>query len=423
VPADGYLRRVLADGALPFRYRGGVRALLGEPDGPGLLRAAPPAPQPQLSYPRPAWTGEVELPDDILTMARGPLDWPAGNDPPGSDGDHGTAAGGFSRGMPDGIPEPAAGHPPAAARRAAVPERPAAAAEPGPRPEAAASQHAVTDLSSTAVPGPAPGTSAGPAHAARPMITEAAPPVAAGPRKTQVAETAVPAPPQAVPPTAARPLAAAGPGPAGTAAAPAQREPKPAASAGGPRELLIPGKTVRSPLMAGSEEAGAGPDPSGPVRQVSQRQPGGPPRRSDGEPAGITGREQTLTYGSGERSRPDLSPAVGLIPPRPPGASLREHGADPVIPGRQASPLRVQRPAGPGRQADIGPARQAETAPRRPAAQAGIRRPAEQPPAAASVPAPQVIIVPPPRTLRSRMPPSAFWERRYLGRLWSRPLR
>ena len=408
MPADGYLRRVLADGALPFRYRGSVRALLGEPDGPGLLRAALPAPQPQLSYPRPAWTGEVELPDDILTMARGPLDWPAGNDPPGSDGDHGTAADGISRDMPEAIPEPAAGHPLAAAPQAAVPERPAAAAEPGPRPEAAASPHAVMDLSSTAVPGPAPGTPAGPAHAARPMITEVAP---------HVAGPAVSARTQAAPP------AAAGPGPARSAAAPTQRKPKPAASAGGPRELLIPGKTVRTTLMTGSEEAGAGPDPSGLARQMSQRQPGGPPRRPGGEPAGITGCEQAVTYGSGESSRPDMSPAVRLTPPRPRGASPREHGADPVIPGRQAGPLRVQHPAGPGRQAGIGSARQAETPPRRAAPQAGIRHHAEHPPAAAQVPAPQVIIVPPPRTLRSRTPPSAFWERRYLGRLWSRPLR
>ena len=419
MPADGYLRRVLAHGALPFRYRGGVRVLLGEPDGPGLLRATPPAPQPQLSYPRSAWTGEADLPDDILTMTRGSLDWPAGNDRPGGDGDRGTAAGGMSRGMPDEIPETAAGHPPAAARRMDVAEQPAATAERGPQPDAAASPRAVMEVSSAAVPGPAPGPPAGPAHAARPLITQPAPHVAAEPAPTPVAEPAVPPLPQA------GPLAAAGPGPA---TAPAQREPKPVASAGGPRELLIPGRTVRSSLMTGSGEAGARPDPSGLAGHVSQGRPDGPPRRSGGEPAGITGREQAVTYGSGEGGGPGLSPAVRRIPPRPQGASAREHGGgDPVIPGRQAAPGRVQRPTGPGRQAGIGPAREAETLPRRPAPQAGIRSQAEQPPApppaVPPVPAPQVIIAPPSRTPRSRTPPRAFWERRYLGRLWSRPLR
>ena len=84
--ADGYLRRVLADGARPFRYRGGVRALLGEPDSPGLLRATLPAPRPQFSYRRPAWTGEIEVPDGVLTMARRSLDWPGVDDRPGGDG-------------------------------------------------------------------------------------------------------------------------------------------------------------------------------------------------------------------------------------------------------------------------------------------------------------------------------------------------
>jgi hypothetical protein len=420
VPADGYLRRVLAHGAQPFWYRGGVRVLLGEPDGPGLLRATPPAPQPQLSYPRSAWTGEAELPDDILTMTGESLDWPAVNDRPGGDADRGTAAGGMSRGMPDQIPETAAGHPPAAARRTDVAEQPAATAERGPQPDAA-SPRALMEASSAAVPGPAPGTPTGPAHAARPLITEPAPHVAAEPTQTQVAEPADPPRPQPGPPAAARP------GPARPAAAPAQRQPKPAASAGGPRELLIPGRTVRSSLMTGSEETGARPDPSGLTGQVSQGQPGRPPRRSGGEPAGITGREQAMTYGSGQDGGPGLSPAVRRIPPRPQGASAREHGADPVIPGRQATPLRAQRLAGPGWPADIGPAREAETPPRRPAPQAGIRSQAEQPPApppaVPAVPAPQIIIAPPSRTPRSRTPLRAFWERRYLGRLWSRPLR
>jgi hypothetical protein len=407
VPADGYLGRVLADGALPFRYRGSIRALLGEPDGPGLLRATPPAPQAQLSYPRPAWTGEVERPDGILTMAEGPWDWPAGNDHPGGDGSRGAALGGMRHGVPDEIPEPTASHPPAAAPRTATAERPAAAAERGPQPGAAASPRAVTEVSSATVPGPA--------HAAPPLITEPPSHVTAGPAQIPAAGPAYPPRPQA------GPTAAAGPGPPRSAAAPARRESQPAAPAGGPRELLIPGKTVRSSPMTGSEETSAGPGPSGPAGPVNQGRPDGPSRRSGGAPAEITGHEQARTFGSDESNRPDPSPAVRRIPPGRPGVSAREHGGDPVIPDRHGSPVRGQRPAGPGRQADIGPVREAETPPtRRPRPEASISGQAEQPPAAA--PVPPLIVTLPPRTPRSRTPP-AFWERRHLGRLWSRPLR
>ena len=185
MPADGYLRRVLADGALPFRYRGSVRALLGEPDGPGLLRATLPAPQPQLSYQRLAWTGEIELPDDVLTMARRPLDWPAGDRRPGGDRARGTAADGMSHGMPDEILDPATGHPPAVARRAAV-------SETGPQPETAASPSAVVEVGPPAIPGPAAGTPAGSAHAARPPVTEPARQMTTEPTQTSV--TGRPAP-------------------------------------------------------------------------------------------------------------------------------------------------------------------------------------------------------------------------------------
>ncbi|MGD0603386.1 MAG: hypothetical protein ABSA53_07270 [Streptosporangiaceae bacterium] len=428
MPADGHLRRVLADGALPFRYRGSVRTLLGEPEGPGLLRATPPAPQPQFSYPRSAWLGEVELPDDIRTVARDPLDWPAGNDRPRGHRDRGhrdrghrdrgTATGGMSRGTPDEIPEPAAGHPPAL-------PRPAVTAEAGPQPGAAARSSAVMEVSPAAVPGPAPVRPAGSAHAAQPQITEPAQHMAAELTQTPVVGPARPPGPH----TGRR--TAAGPGLAGPTTAPARRGPEPTASAGGSRELLIPGRTVRSSVMTGSEEAGAWPAPSGLTRPVSTRPPGGPLRRSAAEPTGITGREPAATESSGAHSLPDRDRTVARIPPPPLGATARKRDGGTVIPGGQATPLRVQRPAGPGRQTASGPAGQADTPPpRRPAPAAGHPSRVEQPPATppaaipvaapAPAPAPQLVVMLPPRTPTA---PAAFWERRRLGRLWSRPLR
>ena len=407
--AEGALRRVLADGALPFRYRGGVRALLGEPDGPGLLRATPSAPQPQFSYRQSAWTGEIELPDGLLTMATGSLDRPAGADRPGGGRPRGPAVGGISRGAPDEIPEPVTGQPPVAARRAA-------AGEQDPRSGTAAGPGAVMEVSPAAVPGPAAVRPTGSARAAQPPVTEPGRQPAA--ELTQAPVTGpdhAPGPPHAGPPAEARP------GPARPATAPTRRGPEPTAPAGGPRELLIPGKTVRPSRVPGSEEAGAGPGPSGRVGQVSS----GPLRRSAGEPAGITGREPAVTGSSGDRGAADPGLTVRRIPPRHTGAAARKHDGGTVIPGGQAAPLRAWWPAGPGHQDDIVPAGQADVPPpRQPARQAGIRSRVEQPsaapPAPAPAPAPQIIVMSPPRAPTA---PQAFWERRRLGRLWSRPLR
>jgi hypothetical protein len=408
VPADDYLHWVLADGTLPFRYRGRVRSLLGEPDGPGLLRATPPAPQPQFRYPRSAWLGEIELPDGILTMAGGSLDWPAGNDRPRGHRDRGTAAGGMNRNTPDEIPEPAADHPPALPQSAVT-------AEPGPQPRAAASPSVVVDVSPAAVPWPAPVTPTGSAHAAQPLINELTQHMAAELTQTPLAGSV------RAPGPHAGPRADAGSGLARPATAPAQRGPKPAAPASGSRELMIPGRTVRSSVMTGSEEAGAWPVLSGPARQVTKRQPGGPLRRAAAEPAGITGREPTTTDSSGDRSPPDPGLMVRRIPPRHLDATARKHDGGTVIPGGQAAPLRGQRPASPGRQADIVPAGQANTPPpRRPAPEAGNPSRVEQPSAPPPAAAPQVIVMLPPRTATA---PPAFWERRRLSRLWSRPLR
>ncbi len=414
MPADGYLHRVLADGALPFRYRGSVRALLGEPDGPGLLRATPPAPQPRFSYPRSAWLGEIELPDGILSMARGPLDWPGGYDRPRGDGHRGTAAGGTSRGTRDEIPEPATEHPSALSR-------PAVILEPGPQPRAAASPSAVTEPGPAEGPGPAAITPTGSAHAAQTLITEPGRYTATELTQTPVAGSGHPRGPHAAPPPDS------GPGPVRPATAAAHQGPEPKASPGGSREVLIPGRTIRSSPMTRSEAVGTGSDPSGLTSHVSKRQSAGPLRRSGAEPAGITGRAPAMTNSSGDRSPPDPGLTVRRIPPRHLGATAGQHDAGTVIPRGQASQLRAQRPAGPGRrQADIVPAAQADTPPSlRSAPEAGTRSRMEQPPvtppATAPVsPPPQFIVMLPPRTPTA---PPAFWARRHLGRLWTRPVR
>ena len=412
MPADGYLRRVLADGALPFWYRGGVRALLGVPDGPGLLRAAPPAPQPRFSYPRPAWLGEIELPDGVPAMAAWPLDQPGGNDRFRGQTDRGAPADGISRGIPDEVPEPATDHPPVLPGAAVTADR-------GPHSGAAATPSAVIELGPADVPGPAPGTPTGSACGAPPLITGPALHMAAAPTQAPVARSDRPAGPHA------GPGPDAGPGPVRPAVAATPRGPKPTASAGGSRELQIPGRTVRSSVMTGSEEVSTGPGLSGLTSHVSNRQPAGPLRRSAAEPAGITGREPAMPVGSGDRSPPDPGLTVRRIPPRHLGETARQHDGTVIPPGQATSP-RGQRPAGPSRrQAGIGPAGEADTPPsRRPAPEASTRSRVEQPsatpPAAAPASAPQLIVMLPPRTLTA---PPAFWERRHLGRLWSRPVR
>ena len=300
----------------------------------------------------------------------------------------------MSNGRPDEILDPDTGHPAAAARPAAVDER-------GPQPEAAASPSAVIEVSPAAVPGPAPGTPTGSAHAAQPPVTEPAQQMAAELTQTPVTGAPRLPGPRAGPPADARP------GPARPATAPTQRGPEPTASAGGPRELLIPGRTVRSSLMTGSGEVGTRPDPSGRTRRVSRGQSGGPRRRSGDEPTGTTGRESAITDSSGDHGTPDPGSTVRWVPPRQLGASARKHEGRAVIPGGPDAPLRVWRPTGAGHQDDTVSAGQAGAPPpRQPAHDAGTRSRVEQSsdasPAAAS--APQLIVMLPPRAPRRPRP-------------------
>jgi hypothetical protein len=185
--------------------------------------------------------------------------------------------------------------------------------------------------------------------------------------------------------------------------------------------MAIPGRTVCSPVRTGQKEISAAPDPYNLAKQVGMRQPPGPLRRSGPEPAGTSGRESALADTTGEPRTSGPDRTVRRIPPRQTNATAPEHDGGPLTPGGQAAPLRVRRPAGPGRQADTPSAGQADTfLLHRPSSEAGIRGRAEQPPVTVPVPAPQLIVMLPPRPPTARL---AFWERRHLSRLWSRPLR
>ena len=68
-----YLAELLADGARPFLYRGGVRRLLGMPEDTGVqVRFPGTGPAPGLSPLRPRFMGAAELPDQPLAAGRDP---------------------------------------------------------------------------------------------------------------------------------------------------------------------------------------------------------------------------------------------------------------------------------------------------------------------------------------------------------------
>src|ERR1035437_615360 len=66
-PAKGYLYRLLADGARPFRYRSRVRTLLGFPECGIEMNFSKPLPIAGFSYVVPRFMGEFEFPDDVVS--------------------------------------------------------------------------------------------------------------------------------------------------------------------------------------------------------------------------------------------------------------------------------------------------------------------------------------------------------------------
>src|SRR6266704_2568616 len=104
---DGYLRGVLADGARPFRYRGRVRGLLGQPEDTSVTVsfALPPAPI-GFAYARSQFSGELYLPDELLAAPAGGRNFAADQflDLPAAPVDAGPPAGAGASG-----PRPALG--------------------------------------------------------------------------------------------------------------------------------------------------------------------------------------------------------------------------------------------------------------------------------------------------------------------------
>ena len=69
VTSQGYLSRLLTDGARPFRYRSRVRGLLGLPEISGVQVNFPqPLPAAGFPYVRPRFTGEFEFPDEPASL-------------------------------------------------------------------------------------------------------------------------------------------------------------------------------------------------------------------------------------------------------------------------------------------------------------------------------------------------------------------
>jgi hypothetical protein len=67
----GYLHDLLAESTLPFRYRGRVRELLGQPDSGAVMNFSKALPIAGFPYVVPRITGEFEFPDELLgTTAR-----------------------------------------------------------------------------------------------------------------------------------------------------------------------------------------------------------------------------------------------------------------------------------------------------------------------------------------------------------------
>jgi len=69
---SGYLHRLLADSARPFRFRGRIRALLGLPDSSGVhVNFSKPLPPGAFAYLVPRFSGEFEFPDELLAESPG----------------------------------------------------------------------------------------------------------------------------------------------------------------------------------------------------------------------------------------------------------------------------------------------------------------------------------------------------------------
>lgn len=398
--AEGYLREVLADGARLFRYRESIRSLLGQPPTAGVAPFPPsPAPPARLSYPRPVWIGEIEVPDGLFTGAApapesgsasranaaqetptaGGAGHPSGSGQPGNRHDHVSEDGGTSESPSYGAPDQVF--------QAVVRST---AAESG-----ATSQHDVDHraaierrLAATARPEPsAPARN----HYEPEPFAALDPPVAHGPGGGNLAQEL------RIPGRTDR--AAATPESTGRAFAPYR--PTGGVNCRGEHS---------EPLPISGTAGGSMPAPRQTAAQAPARLPGEMPRLT-----GIVEQEAS------ETSRPPSPPLI-----RRPAVSS---SADTAQTGPTAEALPAQLAtggAGTLRWAELAAATATAAQPakndraQRTRDAAPSAEPARTPLTPAAAPAPQFTVVRPSRLPETR---PAFWERRHLGRLWSRALR
>ncbi len=387
---DGYLRGVLADGALPFRYRAGVRELLGYPPDHGVrMRFASAAPRAGFTYLRRYADGPAE-PDAPQWMSLAAADLA---EPP-------VAA--------PARPRPAQPVAPSSvASRSVAPlsVAPPSVASPGvarspvaPSTDTAAARPAGAERAGTQVAGRAETTVVIPGATARPGRPAPAPaPAGSARRQVPDAHEEVPGAPPGTPPGGS-----------------------PRAGAVGPRAAHpgLPEPMSRPPTVAAVAPARA---PSPPVASPDTT-PGRPAQHSSTAPD----RPRTvLPPPPGTRAaparvalptaRPAVAPAVSGAPEP---AITTEQRALPTTTARSVWRPTVTPPDDPHAAAPTTTRPYRRATPPRPAAPRP-EYPAEAPPPAT----PPIVVLPHPQPPPAPAGTPLFWERRYLSRLRARILR
>jgi len=406
VAPEGYLRGVLADGARPFRYRAGVRMLLGLPGSGGVqVSFAPTAPGTNHVYMDAAYGTAAYLPGEA------PADpWPS--DPWPADAAGGRAEPWTATPAPPAVPDaPPAAADPEADRGAGQPDPPTVS----------------TSDSTVVIPGSGTGALAGAgldrvgtagglgAVPRSPAVTSGRWAGARKDRDRAEAGSAADPPLQADALPTAPPAGEPAPGPS-TGHAPGERVRRPAGRAG----VAMPSPAAGRPP---SPAPGLGRPPT------AAAEPTASPSQPDPQPGRLAAPGSTARPPA-VRRRLDTDPGAPATASAPSTAGRPDPVAWPVqatAPRRSTPPAAGPRPAdpdtSPGVSVHNGPARRPGPPPyrRTPPRPPSAPEPQAPSPAAPQPAAPQVVVV------RARATPAAgaaaFWERRHLGLLRARILR
>ena len=405
---DGYLRGLLADGAQPFHYRCGVRALLGEPVDTGVQLSFALCP-PRGGFP-------------YVHQGTGPLEPYLWEDGPA--GAPGWLEQIHAVGQPASTPL-AATAPSAHIVLPGVTERPAAGSRPAER---------EMDRGGGAAPGPT--GSPAPAGQAWPTTPtgQAGPtiPIGQAGATTPTGQAGTPVPAGQAAPSApvgaASPIAAppvirpAATRPTGATASSSTPAPGTGAPTPSPLSQQVPGQPAQQSAVPSARPSlqvarSAAPDGRRAATAAGPARPGAAP-----EPIRAVGAPEPAQHARGlEPARPTARPSP--MPRRPPAG--RSPGHLPVTAGSvtAASATSTSRTAGPPyRRGAAGPTAATATPAQQAtpwAAQRAAPPHADQPPVQAPV-VPPVIVVQAPAPAADGV---AFWERRHLGLLLTRIIR